>query len=70
MIEESEVMRFEAARISAAIEVLHKEWDSKQRAEVALGGSFVWGEVEWRKLQQWVDLVRVTLAKLYSNNNT
>ena len=43
MIEESEVMRFEAARISAAIEVLHKEWDRKQRAEVAMGGSFVLG---------------------------
>jgi len=70
MIEESEVMRIEAARISAAIEVLHKEWNSQPGAEVAVGGSLVWGEVEGRKLQQWVDLVRVSLAKLYSNNNT
>jgi hypothetical protein len=42
---------------------------SSLKGEVTVGGSLVWGEVEGRKLQQWVDLVSVTLAKLYSNNN-
>jgi len=69
VIEESEGMRVEAGRISDRIEVLHKEWSLQPGGEVAVGGSLVWGEVEGRKLQQWVDMVRVTLAKLYSNNN-
>jgi hypothetical protein len=49
-------------------EAVHKEWSLQPEGEVAVGGSSVWGEVEGRKLQQWVDLVRVTMAiaKLYS----
>ena len=36
---------------------------------MAVGGSVVWREEEGMKLQQQVDLVWVTLAKLYSINN-
>jgi len=69
MIEESELMRLEASKTSTAIQTIHNEWSTQPGGEVAVGGSLVWGEVEGRKLQQWVDLVRINLAKLYSNNN-
>ena len=62
-------MRVYAGRIYDRIEVVHKDWSLQPEGEVTVGGSLVWGEVEGRKLQQWDDLVRVTLANLYSNNN-
>ena len=58
VIEESEGMRVDAGRIAERIEVVHKELSLQPV-----------GEVEGMKLQQWVDLVRVILAKLYSYNN-
>jgi len=69
LIEESELMRLEASKTSTAIQTIHNEWSTQPGGEVAVGSSLLWGEVEGRKLQQWVDLVRINLAKLYSNNN-
>jgi len=69
IIDESHQMRLKAATTSTAIEKCYREWNTQPGGEVAAAGSLVWGEVEGRKLQQWVDLVRINLAKLYSNNN-
>jgi len=69
LIDESHQMRLKASTTSAAIEKCYREWNTQPGGEVAAAGSHVWGEVEGRKLQQWVDLIRINLAKLYSNNN-
>ena len=69
LIEEGELKRLEASKTSTSIQTIHNEWSCQPGGEVAVGDSLMWREVEGRKLQQWVDLVRINLAKLYSNNN-
>lgn len=69
VIEESVGMRGEAGRIIDRVEKLHGEWCRQPGGEVAMDRNMRWGEVEGRSLQQWIDLVRVTLTKLYANNN-
>ena len=56
VIEESVGMRTEAGRISERVGELHSEWIRQPGGEVAVGGSFVWGEVEGRG---WVSKIEI-----------
>ena len=56
VIEESVGMRTEAGRISERVRELHSEWIRQPGGEVAVGGSFVWGEVEGRG---WVSKIEI-----------
>jgi len=69
VIEEGEGLVLEAREVAEKVDQIHSTWSRQPSIEVAVGGSLVWGDVDGRGLQQWVDLVRVNLAKLYSNNS-